>query len=157
MLETSDYPTVSRVMRVQPSADEKPADGFSWGDYEDVRPGDDADREDDGGGWGVIKSKSELPILYYPDPSILKHISLQNQTTKPVPLPPLRTFPQTLVQATPRRRAKTQPNETHRRLPKPKLRLIDWRGSRNTNANWSAQKSRNNMPLKAKITRLAVV
>jgi len=63
MLATSDYPSYSRVMRVQPG--DKPATGFSWGDYEDVIGGDnaggeldgdggaDADGEDDG--WGVVK------------------------------------------------------------------------------------------------------
>lgn len=63
MLATSDYPSYSRVMRVQPG--DKPAAGFSWGDYEDVAGGDgagveldgdggaDADGEDDG--WGVVK------------------------------------------------------------------------------------------------------
>ncbi|KAJ4486375.1 hypothetical protein J3R30DRAFT_3446235 [Lentinula aciculospora] len=62
MLATSDYPSYSRVMRVQPG--DKPASGFSWGDYEDVVGGDspngepdadgtEADREDDG--WGVVK------------------------------------------------------------------------------------------------------
>ncbi|EDR02904.1 uncharacterized protein LACBIDRAFT_332132 [Laccaria bicolor S238N-H82] len=54
MLETPDHPTLSRVMRVQPRPDEKPVDGFSWGDYEDVR---EADADDEG--WGVVKSKSE--------------------------------------------------------------------------------------------------
>ena len=59
MLETPDYPTVSRVMRVQPLPDEKPASGFSWGDYEDVHAGEnvgggnEADGEDDG--WGVVR------------------------------------------------------------------------------------------------------
>ncbi|KAJ8521849.1 hypothetical protein ONZ45_g1486 [Pleurotus djamor] len=57
MTETPDYPTVARVMRVQPRPDEKPASGFSWGDYEDVDasgPGEnDADGEDDG--WGVVR------------------------------------------------------------------------------------------------------
>jgi hypothetical protein len=58
MLETPDHPTLSRVMRVQPRPDEKPADGFSWGDYEDVREaGAEADADDEG--WGVVKSKSE--------------------------------------------------------------------------------------------------
>lgn len=60
MLETSDYPTVARVMRIAPGPDEKPAAGFSWGDYEDVDDArvtaDDADGEDDGG-WGVVKSR----------------------------------------------------------------------------------------------------
>jgi len=36
-------------MRVQPRPDEKPADGFSWGDYEDVREaGAEADADDEG-------------------------------------------------------------------------------------------------------------
>lgn len=61
MLETPDHPTLARVMRVQPRPDEKPASGFSWGDYEDVRvaesagAGNDADGEDEG--WGVVRSK----------------------------------------------------------------------------------------------------
>jgi len=61
MLETSDYPSLARVMRVQPRPDEKPVSGFSWADYEDVHvddgagAGNDADGEDDG--WGVVKSK----------------------------------------------------------------------------------------------------
>ena len=66
MLETPNYPAISRVMRVQPRPDEKPASGFSWGDYEDVgvdreAPGDnenDGDGEgDDNDGWGVVKSR----------------------------------------------------------------------------------------------------
>jgi hypothetical protein len=48
-------------MRIQPRPDEKPASGFSWGDYEDVESSDavgggtDADAEDDG--WGVVQSR----------------------------------------------------------------------------------------------------
>lgn len=57
MLETPDHPTLSRVMRVQPRPDEKPALGFSWGDYEDVRNDADVDGEDDDAGWGVVKNK----------------------------------------------------------------------------------------------------
>jgi hypothetical protein len=76
MLETPNYPAISRVMRVQPRPDEKPASGFSWGDYEDVgvdhertssggAAGDtenDDDRDgdgegDDNDGWGVVKSR----------------------------------------------------------------------------------------------------
>ncbi|OCH96389.1 hypothetical protein OBBRIDRAFT_787464 [Obba rivulosa] len=61
MLETSDYPTLSRVIRIPPRPGEKPATGFTWGDYEDVDDSritaDDADGEDDGG-WGVVKSRS---------------------------------------------------------------------------------------------------
>lgn len=58
MLETSHYPEVSRVMRITPGPGEKPATGFSWGDYEDVEEvrGADADGEDDGG-WGIVKSR----------------------------------------------------------------------------------------------------
>jgi hypothetical protein len=54
MLEISDYPNLARVIRVQPLPDEKPATGFSWGDYEDVGE-HDADGEDDG--WGVVTNK----------------------------------------------------------------------------------------------------
>lgn len=60
MLETPDYPTVARVMRVQPRPDERPAAGFSWADYEDVddsRTADDADGEDEGG-WVVKTGKT---------------------------------------------------------------------------------------------------
>jgi hypothetical protein len=79
MLETPDYPTLARVVRVRPRPDEKPAHGFTWGDYEDVRTGDDADAEGDGGrrsaaenedgdddeGWGVVTGRrsSEWPFL----------------------------------------------------------------------------------------------
>ncbi len=38
MLQTPDTPPFSRVLRVTPRADEHPAAGFSWGDYEDVDP-----------------------------------------------------------------------------------------------------------------------
>ncbi|KAL1745544.1 hypothetical protein HDZ31DRAFT_36175 [Schizophyllum fasciatum] len=58
MLETPDDAPLARVMRVTPRPDEKPASGFSWGDYEDVAAeggGNDADGEDDG--WGVVKSR----------------------------------------------------------------------------------------------------
>lgn len=58
MLETPDYPSLSRVMRVQPQADEKPPSGYSWADYEDVATTgaeNDADGEDEG--WGVVKSR----------------------------------------------------------------------------------------------------
>ncbi|KAH6910504.1 hypothetical protein BKA70DRAFT_1100620 [Coprinopsis sp. MPI-PUGE-AT-0042] len=59
LLETPDVPTLSRVMRIKPGPDEKPASGYSWADYEDVRVTDggenDADGEDDG--WGVVKSR----------------------------------------------------------------------------------------------------
>jgi len=60
MLETPDYPSVARVMRIQPGPNDKPAVGFSWADYEDVDDSrgtaDDADGEDDSG-WGVVKSR----------------------------------------------------------------------------------------------------
>ncbi|KAI3615526.1 hypothetical protein WG66_011825 [Moniliophthora roreri] len=69
MLETPDYPTLSRVMRIQPQPGEKPAKGFSWGDYEDVIEqgtsksggydggGETGEGEDDDEGWGVVKSR----------------------------------------------------------------------------------------------------
>ncbi|KAI0358338.1 hypothetical protein OH77DRAFT_1397778 [Trametes cingulata] len=60
LLEEPDYPQIARVMRVQPRPDERPAAGFSWGDYEDVDDSrvtaDDADAEEDGG-WGVVRSR----------------------------------------------------------------------------------------------------
>ncbi|KIK92599.1 hypothetical protein PAXRUDRAFT_146974 [Paxillus rubicundulus Ve08.2h10] len=61
MLAQPDFPTLMRVMRVQPRADEKPAPGFTWEDYGDVAEGsghfEDVDEEDEGG-WGVVKGKS---------------------------------------------------------------------------------------------------
>ncbi|KAK7041781.1 hypothetical protein VNI00_009070 [Paramarasmius palmivorus] len=69
MLETSDYPTLSRVMRIQPQPGEKPAKGFSWADYEDVIDqatsksggydggGETGEGEDDDEGWGVVKGR----------------------------------------------------------------------------------------------------
>lgn len=62
MLETPDHPTLARVIRVQPLPDEKPASGFSWGDYEDIRVStdggeNDADGEDDG--WGIVRTKRQ--------------------------------------------------------------------------------------------------
>ncbi|KAH9849910.1 hypothetical protein C2E23DRAFT_870362 [Lenzites betulinus] len=65
LLEEPDYPEVARVMRIQPKAGERPAAGFSWGDYEDVDEprtltADDADGEDDGG-WGVVRSRRAKP------------------------------------------------------------------------------------------------
>jgi len=61
MLEQSDFPTLARVMRVQPRPDESPVPGFSWEDYGDVVEDSllvhDADQEDEGE-WGVVKSRS---------------------------------------------------------------------------------------------------
>lgn len=82
MLETPNYPAISRVIRVQPRADEKPASGFSWGDYEDVAvasssnapvlssapasapmtadesaDGEGEGEEDENFGWGVVKGR----------------------------------------------------------------------------------------------------
>lgn len=84
MLESPKYPSISRVMRVRPRPDEKPASGFSWADYEDVHVGDgsagvaaadiragtgnDADGEeegdDDNDGWGVVKSRRRQSELH---------------------------------------------------------------------------------------------
>jgi hypothetical protein len=54
MLETPDYPAISRVMRVQPRPDDKPASGFSWGDYEDV--GVDHERHLPVEQWGIMRT-----------------------------------------------------------------------------------------------------
>ncbi|EJU03495.1 hypothetical protein DACRYDRAFT_105656 [Dacryopinax primogenitus] len=60
MLETPAQ-SVSRVMRVKPSAEERPAAGFSWADYEDVEDsagGAGAEEADDEGEWGIVKSRN---------------------------------------------------------------------------------------------------
>ncbi|KAH0836393.1 hypothetical protein J3R83DRAFT_7973 [Lanmaoa asiatica] len=66
MLEQPDFPTVARVMRVQPRADETPVPGFSWEDYGDVVEDSllvhDADQEDEGE-WGVVKSRNRTRPL----------------------------------------------------------------------------------------------
>lgn len=48
---------LSPVIPIIPRPGEKPAEGFSWGDYEDVRISDDTGGGDDDGGWGVVKSR----------------------------------------------------------------------------------------------------
>jgi hypothetical protein len=78
MLEIPDHPTLARIIRVQPLPDEKPATGFSWGDYEDVGE-NDADGEDDG--WGVVRSKRSS-MFFFP--------------FKAIALPGLRCFPFTI-------------------------------------------------------------
>ncbi|KAF7794456.1 hypothetical protein EIP86_005590 [Pleurotus ostreatoroseus] len=63
LLEIPDVPTVARVMRIKPGPDDHPAQGFSWGDYEDVDErgtADDADGEDEGG-WIVKNSRRPKP------------------------------------------------------------------------------------------------
>ncbi|KAG2136079.1 uncharacterized protein EDB93DRAFT_790708 [Suillus bovinus] len=71
MLERPSYPNLARVMRVQPRADEMPAPGFSWKDYEDVDIDEDvhassgtvnnADAEDDNQ-WGTVKGKGRSKV-----------------------------------------------------------------------------------------------
>jgi hypothetical protein len=61
LLETPDYPTLSRVMRIAPPPGEKPVEGYSWGDYEDVSG--DAEKEESEGEWGVVKSKKSSTCL----------------------------------------------------------------------------------------------
>ena len=66
MLDGHAAPTLARVMRIQPLPHEKPAQGFSWADYEDVRDGEnDADGEDDG--WGVVASKKSSASFHLID------------------------------------------------------------------------------------------
>jgi hypothetical protein len=89
MLETSDYPALARVMRVQPQPDEKPASGFSWADYEDVHvddgpgAGNDADGEDDG--WGVVKSKgrSRKSSPFHPKRRLMLALTLCRTRAQP--------------------------------------------------------------------------
>ncbi|KAG5719198.1 hypothetical protein E4T56_gene11766 [Termitomyces sp. T112] len=77
MLETPDNPTLVRVMRVKPQADEQPALGFSWGDYEDAHDAD-VDGEDDNAGWDVVKSRRSRTIR----PSTSEHSLSQSQQKK---------------------------------------------------------------------------
>lgn len=69
MLERPDFPTLARVMRVQPRADETPVPGFSWEDYGDVVEDSllvhDADEEDEGE-WGVVKSRNRARNSIFP-------------------------------------------------------------------------------------------
>ena len=69
MLERPDFPTLARVMRVQPRADETPVPGFSWDDYGDVVEESflvhDADQEDEGE-WGVVKSRNRTRNYIFP-------------------------------------------------------------------------------------------
>ncbi|EPT03053.1 hypothetical protein FOMPIDRAFT_1058987 [Fomitopsis schrenkii] len=89
MLETPDYPTVARVMRIRPGPDDQPAAGFSWADYEDVddsqKTADDADGEDDGG-WGVVKgkgrTKTQKPATVPTAPDALSKKQRQNAAKK---------------------------------------------------------------------------
>lgn len=52
-------PSLARVMRVKPAGDEKPAKGFSWGDYEEYAHGDDGTSADGDADdvWEEVKSK----------------------------------------------------------------------------------------------------
>lgn len=52
MLE--DKPSLARVIRV--TSDDKPASGFSWGNYEDPEQSKTEDDEDDG--WSSVPVKS---------------------------------------------------------------------------------------------------
>ncbi|KAH8111080.1 hypothetical protein DFH11DRAFT_1729801 [Phellopilus nigrolimitatus] len=52
-------PTLARVIRVKPTPSEKPADGFSWGDYEEYARADDGTSADGDADdvWEEVKSK----------------------------------------------------------------------------------------------------
>lgn len=90
MLEQPDFPTLARVMRVQPPSDEKPVPGFSWDDYGDVVEESllvhDADQEDEGE-WGIVKGRNRTrkSILFSPGvshrPTINKLGPPQTSTT----------------------------------------------------------------------------
>lgn len=48
----------ARVLRVVPGPTDRPAPGFSWGDYEDADiSAHDGEDEDDDEGWGVVRSR----------------------------------------------------------------------------------------------------
>lgn len=79
MLSTPDHPTLARVMRVTPLPDERPARGFTWGDYEDVAGAGDDDADD---GWGVVQSRKPSTSSFSPPSS-------------PLHLPPLTHLPST--------------------------------------------------------------
>ena len=56
-------PTLSRVMRVKPAPGQKPAKGFSWGDYEAYnQDGTSADGDSDDA-WEEVKSKKKSKFL----------------------------------------------------------------------------------------------
>ncbi|KIM79227.1 hypothetical protein PILCRDRAFT_823823 [Piloderma croceum F 1598] len=101
MQKTPNYPAISRVMRVQPRPDEKPASGFSRGDYEDISvdhertssggaAGDnenDDDRDGDGegdnnDGWGIVKSRGRTIWLSLKT-NIIIYFLRTNNTTAP--------------------------------------------------------------------------
>lgn len=121
MLQAPGAPTLSRVMRVQPRPDERPAAGFSWGDYEDVDESrvtaDDADGEDEGG-WVTKSSRKQTRTFRIP--LFLTHLFIlvpfvqdrsQQQSPHSQHLKLLR-----------RNSDKTSPSGKHRRLPRRKQR-----------------------------------
>lgn len=62
-----EQPPLVRVIRVHPLPNEKPPQGFTWDDYDNVqisnRREDDAD-EEDGGEWGVVENKRARKLLH---------------------------------------------------------------------------------------------
>ena len=163
MLETPNYPAIYRVMRVQPRPDEKPASGFSWGDYEDVRIDGaasgsgtgigndvDADREgdeDDNDGWGVVKSRGRASTFLFRSSlrsysytfsglTILLLLPPPKNTTRPHQPPNhnLKFKPPANKQNV---NVKTLPNVKLRKPPKRLQKRTAWRRCRSIRGSWS--------------------
>jgi hypothetical protein len=105
MLERPDYPGLARVMRVQPRADEAPAPGFSWKDYEDVDDSsytlNDADGEGDGE-WGIVKGKGRSSNLFLFFSGLYREINMAVEVSRPS------STPSQLVQQVPQALTKKQ-------------------------------------------------
>lgn len=116
MEEEPLQPSLVRVLRVTPGPNEKPAKGFSWGDYEDVNlPGSSSSRRQfadgetsaDGegdDGWMVktsrrrseFRDQSNILILHHLLYNVLTLSPPQNSTAHPLPppTPPTPPLPQ---------------------------------------------------------------
>jgi hypothetical protein len=149
MLETPDYPTVARVMRVLPDVHEKPADGFSWADYEDVKTGNDADGEGEGegddGGWGVVKTKRASL-----DPSVRSYSNRLQALAGP--RPPRRPKPPPRRRRPPRPRRRSSgrtPRGMRRRRLRGRTPRRSGSRSRGTSVTSSARASPSSPPARA--------
>ena len=72
MEETPLNPSVARVLRIKPGPDERPAKGFTWGDYEEYAGQDDgtsADGDEDDT-WEQVKSKKKSRTFLSALPSL---------------------------------------------------------------------------------------
>jgi len=61
-----EQPPLARVIRVHPLPNEKPPQGFTWGDYDNVQISDRREDDADGkesGEWGVVENKRARKLL----------------------------------------------------------------------------------------------